>query len=146
MNIIAADDERIALQLLISSIHEAVPEARVYGFSSGEEVLAFGRENPCEVAFLDIDMSHMDGITLAKHLKKETPNINIIFVTAYNQYAIEAFALHSSGYVMKPATKEKIEHELEHLRHPVNMRAKHKLWIQCFGDFEAFADGAPIKF
>ncbi|MEG1801695.1 MAG: hypothetical protein RR273_06920, partial [Oscillospiraceae bacterium] len=57
-----------------------------------------------------------------------------------------ALSLHSSGYIMKPATKEKIEYELEHLRHPVPMHTKHKLWIQCFGNFEVFADGEPIKF
>ncbi|MEG0615747.1 MAG: response regulator [Oscillospiraceae bacterium] len=146
MNIIAADDERIALQLLISSIREAVPQAQVYGFGSGEEALAFGSENPCEVAFLDINMGDMDGITLAKHLKQLNPMVNIIFVTAYKKYAMEALSLHSSGYIMKPATKEKIEHELEHLRHPVPMQTKHNLWVQCFGNFEVFADGEPIKF
>lgn len=146
MNIIAVDDERIALQLLISSIHETIPEAQVHGFNSGEEAFDFGRENPCEVAFLDIDMSDMDGIALAKHLKQVNPRINIIFVTAYKKYAMEALSLHSSGYVMKPATKEKIEHELDNLRHPVSMETKHTIWIQCFGNFEVFADGEPIKF
>ncbi|MEG0050346.1 MAG: response regulator [Clostridia bacterium] len=146
MNIIAADDERIALQLLISSIHEAVPEAQVHGFGSGEEAFAFGSENLCQVAFLDINMSDVDGIALAKHLKQVNPEINIIFVTAYEKYAMEALSLHSSGYIMKPATKEKIEYELEHLRHPIPMQTKHKVWIQCFGNFEVFADGEPIKF
>ncbi|MEG2022354.1 MAG: response regulator [Oscillospiraceae bacterium] len=146
MNIIAADDERIALRLLISSINEAVPEAQVHGFGSGEEALAFGSEHLCDVAFLDINMNDMDGITLAKHLKHVNPKINIIFVTAYKKYAMEALSLHSSGYIMKPATKEKIEHELEHLRHPVPMQTKHKVWIQCFGNFEVFADGEPVKF
>lgn len=146
MNIIAADDERIALQLLISSIHEAVPQAQVHGFSCGEDALDFGCENPCEVAFLDIDMTDMSGIVLAKNLKQVNPKINIIFVTAYKKYAIEALSLQSSGYVMKPATKEKVEHELENLRHPVSMLGKHKVWIQCFGKFEIFSGGEPIKF
>lgn len=146
MNIIAVDDERIALKLLISSIHEAIPEVRVDGFNFGEEALAFGSANPCDVAFLDIDLGDMDGIALAKHLKKVNPKVNIIFVTAYKKYAMEALSLHSSGYVMKPVTKEKIEYELEHLRHPVHMQTKHKVWIQCFGNFEIFADGSPIKF
>ncbi|MEG1145667.1 MAG: response regulator, partial [Clostridium sp.] len=91
-------------------------------------------------------MSDMDGIALAKHLKQVNPKVNIIFVTAYKKYAMEALSLHSSGYVMKPATKEKIEHELEYLRYPVSMLTKHKVWIQCFGNFEVFADGEPIKF
>lgn len=146
MNIIAADDERIALKLLVSSINEAVPGAEVHSFDSGEEALAYGCDNPCDVVFLDINMSDMDGITLAKQLKSGNPKINIVFVTAYKKYAMEALSLHSSGYVMKPATKEKIEHELKNLRHPIFMPSKHKLWIQCFGNFEVFADGEPIKF
>ncbi|MEG0258130.1 MAG: response regulator, partial [Christensenella sp.] len=146
MNIIAADDERIALQLLIRSIHEALPEATVHGFGSGEDALAFGNETPCEIAFLDIDMSDVDGITLAKHLKQLNPKVNIIFVTAHSQYAIEALALHSSGYIMKPATKEKIAKELENLRHPIAMPFNHKIFIQCFGNFEVYANGAPVKF
>lgn len=146
MNIIAADDERIALQLLISSIHEAAPQAQVHGFSSGEEALTFVKHHACEVVFLDIDISDMNGITLARHPKQVNPKINIIFVTAYRKYAMEALSLHSSGYVMKPATKKKIEHELDNLRHPVSMLTKHKVGIQCFGNLEIFADGDPIKF
>ncbi len=146
MNIIAADDERIALQLLIRSIHEALPEAKVHGFNSGEDALAFENDPPCEIAFLDIDMSDVDGITLAKHLKQLNPKVNIVFVTAHSQYAIEALALHSSGYIMKPATKEKIAQELENLRHPIAMPPQHKIFIQCFGNFEVYANGTPVKF
>lgn len=146
MTIIAVDDERIALQLLQSSISEAVPSAQLHGFASGEQAVAFVRANHCDVAFLDIDLSDTDGISLAKHLKQANPLINIIFVTAHKEYAMEALSLHSSGYVMKPATKEKVEHELENLRHPVSLPSKHKVWIQCFGNFEVFADGQPIKF
>ncbi len=146
MNIIAADDERIALQLLSGCIREALPEAEVHGFSTGEAALSFGNKNFCEVAFLDIDMNDIDGISLAKHLKQVNPTINIIFVTAYSQYAMEALSLYSSGYVMKPATKEKIERELENLRHPVAMPSNHNIWIQCFGNFEVFVNGEPARF
>lgn len=146
VNIIAADDERIALNLLISSIHEAIPNALIHGFNTGEAALDFGSKHICEVAFLDIDMPDIDGIALAKHLKQLNTKINIIFVTAYRKYAIDALSLHSSGYVMKPVTKEKIEHEIENLRHPISILTKHKVWIQCFGNFEIFSDGEPIKF
>lgn len=128
-NIIVADDERIALQLLSRSIYEAVPTAQVYGFGSSEELLAFACDHLCEVVFLDIDMGDMKGIKLAKKLKQGNPKFNIIFVTAYKEYAMEALYLHSSGYIMKPVTKGKIEHELESLRHPVSMPTKQKVWI-----------------
>ncbi|MEG0681501.1 MAG: response regulator [Eubacterium sp.] len=145
MNIIAVDDERLALQLLIHSINEALPEAQAYGFRSGEEAMSFCRENSCEIAFLDIDMNDMDGITLAKHLKKINPKVNIIFVTAYNKYAMEAHSLHSSGYMMKPATKERIEQEVKNLRYPVCNAIEKRVKIQTFGNFEIYVDGKPLN-
>lgn len=146
MNIMAVDDERIALQLLVRTIYEAVPDVQVQGFYSSEEALAYGSSNVCEIAFLDIDMGGMDGISLAKQLKKVNPKVNIIFVTAYIKYAMDALNIHSSGYVTKPVTKEKIIYEMTNLRHPISMLHKHKVWVQCFGNFEIFVDGSPIKF
>lgn len=144
MNIIAVDDERIALQLLMSSINEALPEDRVYGFRSGQEALTFIDENSCEIAFLDIDMNDMDGITVAKHLKILHPKINIIFITAYNKYAMEAHTIHSSGYVMKPVTRGKIEYEIKNLRYPVSNFSEKQVKIQTFGNFEIYIDGKPL--
>lgn len=146
MNIIAADDERIALRLLINSIEEVLPDVVVKGFTSGDEVIAYEHLDLCDIAFLDIDMRDVDGITLAKKLKMINPRINIIFVTAYQEFAIQALNLHSSGYVMKPVTKEKVRHELDNLRHPVHICQTHDIWIQCFGNFEIFVKGEPVKF
>lgn len=146
MSVIAVDDERIALQLLITSIQEVLPNVKVNGFSTGEEALSFADCSLCELAFLDIDMGDVDGIELAKHLKKLNPKVNIIFVTAYRQYAVDALTLHSSGYILKPITTEKIECELENLRHPIDLFCKHELWFQCFGNFEVFINGIPMKF
>ncbi|MEF9920252.1 MAG: response regulator [Erysipelotrichaceae bacterium] len=146
MDIVIVDDERIALQLLMSVVKEALPEEKIHGFNTGRDAIDFCFENPFDTAFLDIDMSDMDGISLAKHLKQINPKVNIIFVTAYQQYAIQAFKLYSSGYVMKPVTKEKVEHEIENLRHPVPMVKEYNIWVQCFGNFEFFVDGKPVKF
>lgn len=146
MKIIAVDDERIALQLLISSIHEVLPNIEIYGFKDSHDALSFVNENQCNLAFLDVDMGDMNGIELAKHLKKLNPKVNIVFVTAHKQYAIDALTLHSSGYILKPVTKEKVEHELKNLRHPITLSRQYKIWFQCFGNFEVFIDGVPMKF
>lgn len=146
MNIIATDDERMALHVLTAAIAEAIPDAEIHSFESAEDALDFCSDHPCEIAFLDIDMGGMSGIALAKQLKQINPTINIVFVTAYIKYAEQAVSLYISGYVMKPATKEKIAQEIENLRHPVSVKQKRRLWIQCFGNFEVFADGQPIVF
>lgn len=146
MNIIAVDDEKIALCVLTIAIVEAVAEANVHRFESAEDAIVFCSNNPCDIAFLDIAMDSMNGITLSRKLKMINPTINIVFVTAHIKYATEAVSLYISGYVMKPATKEKIEQEVENLRHPVSIKCEPLLWIQCFGNFEVFAGGKPVVF
>lgn len=145
MQIIATDDEALALESLLSAIAEANPSAVVNGFHRGGDALAFARSHPCDIAFLDIEMRDMNGLELAKQLKGIHPQINIVFVTGYNQYMAEAYGLYVSGYVTKPASGEKISRELENLRHPVAPPGG-QLRVQCFGNFEVFADETPVRF
>ena len=64
-------------------------------------------------------MPGMSGLELSKVLKKLCPNVNIVFITGFSQYALDALEQRPSGYVLKPATKEKILDELNNLRHPL---------------------------
>ncbi len=146
MNIIATDDEALALQSLVGNISQAMPNSNPKGFSKAIDCLAYAEQNPCDVAFLDIEIRDMNGIALAKKLKKLHPQINIIFVTSYTEYQGEALSMYVSGYVQKPATKAKIERELNNLRHPVKPLPNKYLKAQCFGHFEVFVGDEPIKF
>lgn len=145
MNIIAADDEQLALESLVETIEEAAPYAKVYSFKKASEVLKFAESTLCEIAFLDIEMRGMTGIELAKALKDINPYINIIFVTGYSEFMKDAFSLHASGYVLKPPTKEQIEKELQELRNPVKTYTE-RIVVCTFGNFDVFIDGIPIKF
>lgn len=146
MIITLIDDEPLALALLTDAVHKAVPEALTHGFLEPEGLLRFVREHPCDVAFLDIEMREMNGILLAKRLKTAQPDINIIFVTGYSDYSLDAFRLHASGYVLKPATPQKVLNELENLRTPVPEAPRARICVQTFGNFEVFADGQPLQF
>ena len=146
MQILAVDDEKIALEGLVSSIEKAAPEADVAGFRRGDLAIEFASLNPIDVAFLDIEMRGENGLELGNKLKEMYPNINIIFTTGYGEYAGEAFSMHASGYVMKPATPEKIQKELEELRHPVEKESKKRVSCKTFGNFEVFVDGKPVEF
>lgn len=66
MNIIAVDDEKIALEVLLSAIEKAEPRARAECFRNSVTALEFVEKNPCEIAFLDIEMREMNGVELAK--------------------------------------------------------------------------------
>lgn len=77
------------------------------------------RENSCDIAFLDIKMRGMTGIELARQLKDIQGDINIIFVTGFSEYSLNAFRLYASDYLLKPATPDAVRQELGHLRTPV---------------------------
>lgn len=146
MNIIAVDDEKLALDVLVDSIRKTAPDDRVTGFRRPAEALDFLRENICGVAFLDIKMRGMTGLELARQLKDVQGDINIVFVTGYSEYTMDAFRLYASDYLLKPATPEAVRQALEHLRTPVRPEQKKRVRFQCFGNFEVFVDNRPLVF
>ena len=144
MKILALDDEPLALESLLDAIRKAVPDADSQGFEYAEDVLDAAQQTGCDVAFLDVEMSGMNGVGLAEQLKSLNPAVNIIFCTGFTRYQTEAFALHASGYLLKPITPEKVRLELAELRHPVQTR--HRLRARCFGNFEVYLDERPLLF
>lgn len=145
MTILAVDDERRALDELDTAIRDAARDAEVVSFQKASEALAFARENRVDTAFLDIEMSGMDGLTLAKNLKNIYPATNIIFVTAFSTYTVDAFGMRVSGYVMKPIDPRRVREELDELRHPVTP-PKAQVYVKCFGSFGVFVNGEPLPF
>lgn len=146
MKIIIVDDEKIALDGLVSTVCNVVPGAEVHPFKNAKDALEFAKTEFCEIAFLDIELRDMRGTQLAKALKQYNPQMNIIFATGYDEYANEAFRLHASGYIMKPVTEEMVKQEMEALRFPVPLLDDDKLHVQTFGNFEVFYKGKPLKF
>ena len=71
--------------------------------------------------------------------------INIVITTAYPEYALDAYKLYISDYVMKPVIRNDLKNALSHLRNPVREERK-GLYVQCFGDFTVFYDGKPLSF
>ena len=147
MRILLVDDEELQLLRLTEAVKKALPADNVF-LSYANPVLAWeeNKDTPVDIAFLDIDMPVINGILLAKKLKTVNPQVNVIFVTAYNEYALDAYKLHASGYVTKPVNLEKIREELDGLRYTVELKPTKKLQVKCFGNFEVFANGVPVKF
>ena len=147
MKILTADDEQSALNILNRTVKEAVPEADIRSFSRTSDALREIRENGYlpDVAFLDIKMPGMSGLEMAKAVKDSSPRTNIVFVTAFSDYALDAMSVRPSGYVMKPATPEKIRAELENLRYPPEQKPGHIIRGQCLANLEVFANGKPLE-
>jgi len=149
MRILAVDDEEMGYEELVEAIREAAPGEELHAFRNPQKLLGYAKEHPCHVAFLDIEMGTMSGIQVAKQLKYWYPNINLVFVTAHNQYMADAFSIRVSGYVGKPVTREKIEEELKYLVHPVAYeipQPRDTLVVKCFGNFDVFVNQERLKF
>ncbi len=144
MKILAVDDEKLALESLVAAISEAL-QVMPAAFRKPKDALVYIQEHGCDIAFLDIHMRSVTGLTLAKQIKDLAPHANIIFVTGYATYSLDAFRLHASDYLLKPVTAAQIQDAMQHLRYPVKAQ-KHRIRLQCFGHFEVFADGTPVRF
>lgn len=113
MKVICVDDERPALAAFRSKTKDLLEPDSLCLFSDCEETVRYAQEHRVDVAFLDIEMSDMGGIELARRLKKIDCNIRIFFTTAFEQYALDAFGVKALGYIMKPYTREEIREALE---------------------------------
>lgn len=145
MKILVVDDEQLALEGAVSAVRQAAPDALVRGFTDAADALAYVESHKmCDIALLDVEMAGYNGVQLAQLLKQSNPSINIIFATGYSEYRDAAFELHASGYLLKPITAAKVKKELEDLRHPV--LEQKRIRVQCFGNFEVYLDGMPLRF
>ena len=118
--VILVDDEEISLEVNVPMMRKHLPDADIHGFSTGRDALDFAAQNRIDIAFLDIDLFRESGLDLADALASLYPNINIIFLTGHPEFMKQAFAIHASGYVLKPMTPADYLLELRHLRHPVD--------------------------
>ncbi len=149
MTYLAVDDERMSLALLKHEISSVVKDEEIVCFQDPEEAYAYAEEHVIDVAFLDIEMTKLNGIELGKRLKELNPQVNLIYVTAYNNYGMEAFGLHASGYVLKPVTAEAIRKELSEIRFTETKkpeRPEKRMRAVTFGHFDFFLDGKPVHF
>lgn len=146
MKVVSVDDEKIILDDFVEMLQGMDEISEVHGFTDCNEAISYIRDNEVDVAFFDIRMRGTDGITLAKRAKILKPSLNIIFLTAYPEYSLEAMRIHASGYLMKPATCEDVRKELHDLRMPVEETSETHIKVQCFGNFEVYIDGYPCPF
>ena len=119
MTIVCVDDHPITLQGLEQNVQEILPEARTCAFRSVDEAWTFVKDNGCDVLISEIEMRGADGLTLAREVQKLNPEVNIIFLTVCDEkeHAREVFNIRPSGYLLKPAGREKLEFELKNLRY-----------------------------
>ncbi len=148
MRAICVEDEVLLLEMTVTMCQELQRFDEVKGFLRAREALTWLEEHPADVALLDINIPDMDGITLAARIKELHPNMAIIFLTGYDQYAADAFALHAAGYILKPIVRDRLAAEVDYalsLRRALAAPSA-RVKVETFGDFRVFADGTEVHF
>lgn len=116
LNILLVDDEAPARNRLRDLLAE-IAEVQVVGEArNGEEALALSCELLPDIVLLDIRMPHMDGMEAAAHLQNIQPPPAIIFTTAYDVYAMQAFDMNAVDYLLKPIRRERLQTALQKAR------------------------------
>ncbi|QOX64431.1 response regulator [Anoxybacterium hadale] len=141
IRIVAVDDEYHILERFERMAAE-FDEIELCGvFTSGDELLEYQELSILDAVFLDIEMPGIQGIALSNLILKKNPQISIVFMTAFAQYAVQAFDINAIDYLLKPVSKERLEITIGRLiarKAAGNHGAKP--FVQCFGEFEIFVN------
>ena len=113
MRVAIIDDERPARSELKYQLLELIPEAEILEGDSGTSALELAGEHTFDLFFLDIELEDIKGTAIVKALKTMQPDMKLIFVTAYSEYAVQAFELSVEDYLMKPYNKKRLEKALK---------------------------------
>jgi two-component system, LytTR family, response regulator AlgR len=108
LKVLIVDDEPPARERLRSLLAELAGVEVVGEAVNGAEALASAHELAPDVVLLDVRMPGVDGLEAARHLNVLEAPPAVIFTTAYDQYAVEAFEAHAGGYLLKPVRKEQL--------------------------------------
>ncbi|WP_313072225.1 response regulator [Lacrimispora sp.] len=134
MKAIIVDDEELARSRLAVLLAEIDEIALCGSFGTAAQALNFIENNPVEVIFLDITMPEMDGMEFANLLMERGSSASVVFVTGYGEYAVEAFELEATDYLLKPISRERLAKTIGRLIKKQQSKAK-GLHITCFGGF-----------
>ncbi|WP_028551209.1 response regulator [Paenibacillus sp. UNC451MF] len=142
MRVILIDDEENALDILEILLHEIGNVTVVGRFTNPVQALEALEALQADAVFLDIQMPGMMGMEAARRIKTILPHTEIVFTTAYSEYAVEAFEIQSVDYLLKPFTKERLRNTVSRCMKAISGKIHRKsedkagTFVQCFGGFQ----------
>lgn len=145
---IIVDDEVPAINRMSNMLGDT-GKVEIKGmFTKAREALEAVKTMDIDVIFLDIEMPEINGITFANHILQNYSDTKIIFVTAYTEYAIDAFDVNAVDYLLKPVTKQRLNKALDKVKIK-NLEEEPRKWdiqVKCFGKFTVInKEGVQIK-
>ena len=118
-NVILVDDRKPILTGGLPVLEEVLPNATVSGFTDADDAIEYAKENRVALAFLDIELRNTSGLDLCRTLLEINPQTNVVYLTAYSAYSLDAWSTGACGFMLKPITPEGVREQLKHLRYPV---------------------------
>lgn len=146
MTVLAVDDEVMGIEALKDAIKEALPDCDLHAYDNGDDALNFVKANEVDIAFLDIELGTCSGVELGRNIKLLRHTCDIVFCTGYDSYALKAFELGASDYLLKPIGASDITRALTHLRNNLGVAENKGLNVVCFGNFEVYYGKEPVRF
>ncbi len=130
MRIAVCDDEAQCRMQLISAVNSTMHslDCAVDGYEDGREFLRRFSETPYDLVFLDIEMPQINGIALARELRKLSADVPIVFLTAHIEYALEGYEVNALRYLTKPVQPEKLREVTDYVSNKILNRRS--LWIK----------------
>lgn len=144
MRIIYVDDEQPNLDNFRHTVKGFSEIEQLDMFKDGEEAVEFAKNNVVDVAFCDMEMPGLHGLGLAAKLKEINSNIRVVFVTAYSQYALDAWGVDATGYVLKPYLASDIKKELAKC-HSTPLPSNRKITVRTIPAFSVSSDGKAVS-
>ena len=120
MRIFVIDDDPASRNGALRAVRAACPDAETSAFPDAGSAIAAVRAHgpPPDAVFCAAAMPGMSGLAFAVELRKLCPRVGVVFVTAFRDYAADAYRIHADGYVIKPLTAERVREELDNLAAP----------------------------
>lgn len=150
MRLIVVDDEQNNLDAFEMETEDIKGIEIIGKFRNPKEALQFAEHNAVDLAVLDVEMPGMNGILLGHKLRECCADIALVYVTAYKEYAFEAFQLEACAYILKPFNRADIEKAILRAAQLSGkeevLPGRKEIFIRTFGRFEVFVDGKPIEF
>ncbi len=123
-NVIIVDDRKPILTGGLPILEEVIPDATVTGFTNVSEAITYAKANSVALAFLDIELRNASGLDLCRELLSINPRTNVVFLTTYSEYSLDAWSTGAIGFMLKPITPEGVREQLKNLRYPFRIGDK----------------------
>ena len=120
-NMIMVDDNKDILSYSLLILEEVMPNAIIAGFTRPREAIEYAKANRIDLAILDIEMGTASGLDLCRALLEINPCTNVVYLTAYPDYALNAWETDACGFMVKPLTSDGVQKQLKKLRYPFSM-------------------------